>query len=57
MRVTIKEHQRKIQQQENFGAEGIRNREKALKCLFLYYTGITYLFLFAFLFPKPDEKR
>ena len=50
---------KKLHTQQAFTAEGIRNREKDLKKLFVYYTGITYvnfLFLLTFVFPNPQDK-
>ncbi|XP_060604959.1 uncharacterized protein LOC132757648 [Ruditapes philippinarum] len=50
--------ERDMKKKQTFSAEGIRNREKDMKTLFKYYTGITYVnffFLFSFLFPNPQE--
>ena len=56
-RVTTLEVQ--INRNQPFTVESISQREKTLKNLFIYYTGITYvnfLFLFSFLFPDPNIK-
>lgn len=55
----IDQLQEQLQKQQPFSADSVRNREKTIKNLFSYYTGLTYvnfLFLFSFLFPDPSEK-
>lgn len=59
LQTTLKQYQKKSEQQQTFCAHGIRQREKDLKNVFVYYTGISYvnfLFLFSFLFPNPEEQ-
>ena len=59
LEVSLKTCVKKVEQLQTFSADGIRKREKTLKNLFSYYTGVTYvnfLYLFTFLFPNIEEK-
>ena len=51
--------QDQVPRQQPFNVESVCKREKNIKNLFLYYTGLTYvqfLFLFSLLFPNLNEK-